>query len=140
MPLQAQGEGMHAALVQRLLNDSAEDPDHLPVLQHLLRRLWENWSGDGATGAIGMADYEDVGGWERALDSDAEAVLQHFAADDERIGLLFQWITERGPGERALRRPRPLVSALRSAAWTPNASTRSAKDFKNEGCFERRIG
>jgi len=105
-PLQAQGEAMHAALTQRLLNDSAEDPDHLPVLQHLLRRLWENWKERGATGLIGAADYDEVGGWALALDQDAESVLQRFAADEEGIRLLFQWITERGTGERALRRPR----------------------------------
>lgn len=61
-PLQEQGVQMHAPLVQRLLNDSAEDPDQLPVLQHLLRRVWENWNQRGANGPISLADYEAVGG------------------------------------------------------------------------------
>ena len=64
-PLQEQGVQMHAPLVQRLLNDSAEDPDHLPVLQHLLRRAGENWNQRGVGGPIGLADYQAVGGWKR---------------------------------------------------------------------------
>ncbi|HEY2012679.1 MAG TPA: hypothetical protein VGH38_04220 [Bryobacteraceae bacterium] len=106
-PLLEQGEVIHPALTQRLLNDSAEDPDHLPVLQHLLRRLWENWSARGASGAIELEDYDAVGGWTNALRDDAEAVLARFAAEEEAIRRVFQWITERGTGEQAIRRPRP---------------------------------
>jgi WD40 repeat protein len=111
-PLQELGIAMHPALLQRLLNDSAEDPDHLPVLQHLLKRLWENWTEQGGDGPIGLDDYEAVGGWEKALENDAESVLKQFETYDQKIKDLFQWITDRGTGEKPVRRPRPYLECL----------------------------
>jgi hypothetical protein len=66
-PLKEQGVEIAPTLVQRLLNDSDEDPDHLPLLQHLLRRLWQSWSARGEDGPISSADYEDIGGWKKPL-------------------------------------------------------------------------
>ncbi|MCU1294025.1 MAG: repeat protein [Bryobacterales bacterium] len=40
-PLTAIGAEIHPALVQQLLNECEEEPDYLPVLQHLLRRMFE---------------------------------------------------------------------------------------------------
>lgn len=40
-PLELAGARMDPGLVQTLLNDCAEEPDHLPVLQHLLKRMFE---------------------------------------------------------------------------------------------------
>ncbi|MBZ5521602.1 MAG: hypothetical protein LAP21_05020 [Acidobacteriia bacterium] len=111
-PLEEQSASMHAALVQRLLNDSAEDPDHLPVLQHLLKRLWENWNQRGVAEPIGMADYAAVGGWTNALNADAEGVFRQFEAEQEGLRRFFQWITERGTGERPIRRPRPFSECV----------------------------
>jgi WD40 repeat protein len=105
-PLEKQGTAVHPALVQRLLNDSAEDPDQLPVLQHLLKRLWENWRARGADEPIGNQDYESAGGWNEALDQDAEMVLGRFPAESESIRRVFQWITDRGTGEKPVRRAR----------------------------------
>ncbi len=111
-PLQEQGVEMHAPLIQRLLNDSADDLDQLPVLQHLLRRVWENWYERGGRGPIGLVHYEAVGGWDGAIDNDGERVMARFPAEEESIRRLFQWITEQGTGERPIRRPRPLAECL----------------------------
>jgi hypothetical protein len=40
-PLETVGAAVHPAVVQELLNRCAEEPDHLPVLQHLLKRMVE---------------------------------------------------------------------------------------------------
>ena len=40
-PLEAVGAAIRPAVVQELLNQCAEEPDHLPVLQHLLKRMFE---------------------------------------------------------------------------------------------------
>lgn len=114
-PLREQGAEMHAPLVQRLLNDSAEDPDHLPILQHLLRRVWENWNLRGAGGPIDLADYDAAGGWKSAIDSDAERVMARYPAEEEAICRLFEWITERGTGETPIRRPRPFAECVQVA-------------------------
>jgi energy-coupling factor transporter ATP-binding protein EcfA2 len=43
-PLEAIGAEIHPSVVQRLLNECEEEPDYLPVLQHLLRRMFEEYS------------------------------------------------------------------------------------------------
>lgn len=111
-PVEEQGGLIHPALTQRLLNDSAEDPDHLPVLQHLLKRLWENWTVGGSVGPISLDDYDAVGGWISGLKNDAEAVLGRFETEVGGIRRVFQWITERGTGEQAIRRSRPFSECV----------------------------
>ncbi|MGA7412647.1 MAG: hypothetical protein WBW33_19365 [Bryobacteraceae bacterium] len=105
-PLEEQGVTITPSLLQRLLNESAEDPDDLPVLQHLLRRLWENWNARGANGPINDEDYAAVGGWKNAINQEADGVLSKFPAEEEEIRQVFQWITNRGTGEKPVRRAR----------------------------------
>jgi hypothetical protein len=40
-PLETVGAAIHPAVVQEMLNQCDEEPDHLPVLQHLLKRMFE---------------------------------------------------------------------------------------------------
>jgi hypothetical protein len=40
-PVETVGAAIHPALVQELLNQCDEEPDPLPVLQHLLKRMFE---------------------------------------------------------------------------------------------------
>src|SRR2546423_1162284 len=61
----------------------------------------------GTDEPISLADYEAVGGWADCLNADAEGVLKQFGPQEEGIRRLFQWITERGTGEKPIRRPRP---------------------------------
>jgi len=46
-PLGVIGVSIHPAVVQRLLNECDDEPDHLPVLQHLLRRMFEEGAFEG---------------------------------------------------------------------------------------------
>jgi WD40 repeat protein len=134
-PLREHATSMHAALVQRLLNESAEGPDHLPVLQHLLKRLWENWNGREKTPGdpIGVSDYDAVGGWSEALNRDAEAVLSTFQADTEGIRRVFQWITELGTGEKPMRRPRSFVECLEVSGLVRERLSDAIRSFQDRG-------
>jgi hypothetical protein len=40
-PLEVMGAAIHPGVVQRLLNECDDEPDHLPVLQHLLQRMYK---------------------------------------------------------------------------------------------------
>ena len=99
-PLEAVGgEGeevrFHPGLVQKLLNDCDEEPDNLPLLQHLLRRLFEEWEREGAQGLITSSMAKAVGELSGALNQDAEAVYSQQTPDQQRAAaLLFRRITE----------------------------------------------
>jgi hypothetical protein len=62
-------------LTDRLLNESIDTRDDLPVLQHALMRTWDNWQSDGR-GPIDVVHYEAIGTMHDALSRDAEAALK----------------------------------------------------------------
>jgi WD40 repeat protein len=135
-PLQEQGVSITPSLLQRLLNESAEDPDDLPVLQHLLRRLWENWGARGGNGPINDQDYTAVGGWKNAINREAERVLSRFPADEEKIQLVFQWITDRGTGEKPVRRPRPLAECAEVSGLGQERLREIVEGFQSRGLLK----
>jgi WD40 repeat protein len=132
-PLQEQGVVMNPVLAQRLLNDSAEDPDHLPVLQHLLKSLWESWERRGHNGRIETTDYHLVGGWMDCLNADAESVFKRLEPDQDGVRRLFQGITERGPGEQPIRRPRSFSECIDISGLTRERLTAVVEAFQERG-------
>jgi tetratricopeptide (TPR) repeat protein len=106
-------------LVNRLLNQMGTDPDQLPLMQHLLMRMW-TWrfpprdgalaDAEGEPGDSGreltLADCDAVGGFHQALSRHAD---EAFAELDDRqkaiAEILFRILTERAPGNRDIRRP-----------------------------------
>jgi WD40 repeat protein len=124
LPLAVSGVGIEPGVVDGLLNAAESNRDELPVLQHLLKRLWEEWAARGASGNIGRTDYENTDGWDEAIGKDADAVLEPLTApEQEAARLVFKRITEKGTGERPIRTPcsftelaelmRPMVTAER---------------------------
>jgi hypothetical protein len=55
MPVRAMGAEITAPLVDRLLNDAAEQTNPLPVLQHALMRMWR---GRRPWEPLGLPEYE----------------------------------------------------------------------------------
>jgi WD40 repeat protein len=129
-PLAAAGAGIHPTLLQDLLNQCDEEPDNLPLLQHLLRRMFEEWEKSGGTGAISGPAAANVGGLLDALNRDAEAVFEGLPEEWKKpAARLFQRITEssradRGVGDdRPVRRPQT-VEVLAKAAKSPEETVR----------------
>src|SRR5688572_21952688 len=79
-PLKLFGTTPSPALVQQVLNDTGEDPDQLPVLQHVLLRTYRQWERSGGAGRLEREHYEAVGGVERALDAHGEEILNRMSA------------------------------------------------------------
>ena len=81
-------------LVNRLLNEMGTDPDQLPLMQHLLMRMWtwqspqpgcatapadtdaDAFAFDGAGRALTLADYDAVGGLRHALSNHADEAFE----------------------------------------------------------------
>ena len=73
MTTSAQGVQQHqspsdGALVQQVLNDTGDDPDQLPVMQHAMLRTYGAWERAGAKGRIEREHYNSIGGIEQAVD------------------------------------------------------------------------
>ncbi|MDM8001579.1 MAG: hypothetical protein QUS66_01525, partial [Bacteroidota bacterium] len=123
-PVKLSGGSIDRSLVKLILGDLEERPGQLPVLQHLMMRLWNQWSRLGdLSRPISISDYEAVGQLKGAISQHAG---QAYESLDERhryvCARLFRTITTRTDDGRELRKPER-VSTI--AAQT--------------GCLEREI-
>jgi hypothetical protein len=108
-PARVFGGEVEPALVNRLLNDMTPDPDQLPLMQHVLTRLWamaEAKTGDGPA-TLRLKDYRDIGGVERALHLHAEEVFKQrlTGPQQQTAEILFRCLVERETEYRDIRRP-----------------------------------
>jgi len=77
-PIRLAGGRIAQRLVDRLLNENLDTRDDLPILQHLLMRVWDAWSERPDAGPMDLEHYDRVHGIHRALDWHAqEAVNGH---------------------------------------------------------------
>lgn len=107
-PVAVGGGEIAGRLVNRLLNDVGDDPDHLPILQHALMRTWDLWTDDRRNGEpIDLRHYEAVGTMAEALSRHADEAYAELPNDRSRAlaDKLFKSLTEKGSDNREIRRP-----------------------------------
>jgi WD40 repeat protein len=106
-PAAVAGAEFAPSLVQRLLNDVGDTADQLPILQHALMRTWEEAAASRERGEpVSISHYEAVGGIDQALNRHVESAYQELEEQDREIAKkIFQRLTERGRGDRDVRRP-----------------------------------
>jgi len=118
-PVERAGGSIDSTLVQRLLNETNEDMDQLPVLQHVMMRCWQHAARrDSEAPHLTLDDYNAVGGIANALTNHANEVLDELtrmaspsAADpnlDDVARRVFQCLTDTDSQGRTTRRPQTL--------------------------------
>ena len=160
-PIELAEAQIDAALVQRALNDTNEDLDQLPLLQHAMMRCWERAhrrsQETGDRPHLTIADYMEVGGVERALSRHANKILEAFseeesvsATNDLRLATkrVFQALTETDQDGRSTRNPQrfaDLVQYVRvgddteSASVATNAARTVVRRFASPDCSFLRV-
>jgi hypothetical protein len=128
-PAKVFGGDVAPDLVNRLLNEMGTDPDQLPLMQHLLMRMW-TWrsdpmeigepieDGEALSGGreLTLADYDAVGGLAHALSRHADEAFASLDARQQEIAeTLFRALSERAPGNRDIRHPTPAGEAAKLA-------------------------
>ena len=115
------------ALVQQVLNDTGDDPDQLPVMQHAMLRTYGAWERAGATGRIERDHYNSIGGIEHAVDWHGDEIMSSVGtAAAKTVEKLFRSLTV-VQGGVALRRPRKL-GHLYQIAGADTAESRKQVD------------
>ncbi len=110
-PVWAQRAQISELLVQRLKDDVGPEPEQLPVLQHVLMRLWQDWASNPDSDApIDIENYKKIGKFEQAMDWHGEKVYKGLPSDLHRwvCKRLFQRITLKGTADRPVRRAETL--------------------------------
>ena len=137
-PIQVAGARVEPAVVTRLLNDVGDDPDKLPVLQHVLMRTWDYWAANHASDEpISVRDYEDVGQLQSALAHHANLVFGTLSAEQQDVAArLFKGLTlsDRGTDLQGTRRPTRFGDAHRIVGVEPGVLLEVVKKFNDRSC------
>jgi energy-coupling factor transporter ATP-binding protein EcfA2 len=105
-PIRLAGADITPRLMDRLLNESLDTRDDLPILQHALMRTWNVWAENNSSGAIDLDHYERSGTLKNALRLHADEALIDLDEDDRLIAeRMFQALTETDASNRRIRRP-----------------------------------
>jgi WD40 repeat protein len=135
-PIRVGGGRIAPRLVSRLLNDTGDNPDELPVLQHALMRTWEQWHthcGDGSP--VDLADYEHVGGMAGALSRHADDAYDKLPDEQSRTvaRLLFQCLTSKDRDGRETRHPVTLKTIEDVAGASVGVVSAVVEHFREPG-------
>ncbi|PSN14258.1 hypothetical protein C7293_12365 [filamentous cyanobacterium CCT1] len=111
-PVAVGGATITPRLVNRLLNDTGDNPDQLPILQHALMRTWDYWEDQHQPQTpIDIEHYEAIGGMAKALSRHADQIYEGLPDERSRriAEILFRCLTTRGVDNRDIRRPTQLA-------------------------------
>jgi regulator of protease activity HflC (stomatin/prohibitin superfamily) len=135
-PVAVGGATITPRLVNRLLNDTGDNSDQLPILQHALMRTWDYWEDQGQPEqAIDIEHYEAIGGMKRALSLHADQVYFSFP-DQESLKIteiIFKRLTERGLDKREVRRPSSIEELCAVAKVNQEEIIRVVDQFRRHG-------
>jgi len=107
------GLSLEPGLVNVLLKDVADEPGNLPLLEFVLKRLWE----DRERGILTHAAYEAMGGLHGALAKRAETIFgQLTSLEQETVKKVFLQMVRPGEGGEDTRR-RASAREIGEAAW-----------------------
>lgn len=100
-PARRVGLTFEAGLVDLILEQAGDEPGHLPLLEFVLRQLWEHRHG----GALHHDAYQVIGQLEGAIAKKAESLyLKASEEDRRRIQRIFLRLVRPGEGEADTRR------------------------------------
>jgi energy-coupling factor transporter ATP-binding protein EcfA2 len=100
-PARRVGLSFEAGVVDKILNDVANQPGALPLLEHALLELWKRRQGSTLT----MDGYRESGGVTGAIAKTAEETFKSFNADEQRIvRRIMLRLTQLGEGTEDTRR------------------------------------
>jgi tetratricopeptide (TPR) repeat protein len=136
-----------AELVERLLNDSSDEIDQLPLLQHCLARLWtwalrrsaERSSIQGSTNSlpgphITEATYREIGGLSGAISGHANEIYARLSGSEEGVERVFQALAEIDKDGRIIRRARTLAQIIEETGCRASEIFSILDHFRADEC------
>ena len=97
-PARKVGLTFEAGLVNLIVEQAGDEPGRLPLLEFVLRRLWEDRRG----GELHQEAYKDMGQLEGAIAKKAESLYVNLSEDDQRkVQQIFLRLVRPGEGDEA---------------------------------------
>ena len=109
-PAQFAGGEVDAALVERILQEMANEPDQLPLLQHCMMRIWLRAQGrispaqqDDRRVRLTLEDYTAIGGFKNAISHHADETFWKLTKPQQQITeRIFRRLADRRVDRRYL--------------------------------------
>lgn len=122
-------------VLQEVLNNVGDRADQLPVLQHLMMRLYNFWKAKNKPDQpISIYDYKAVGGLSDAISLHAEELFSQLDENEqETCKRMFQTITESGGDNKGIRRPTSIKNIIRITKSPAEQVFRIVELFRAEG-------
>ena len=145
-PVEKAGAAIESQLVQRLINDSGDNMDELPVLQHCLLRLWEQAGHDsnqatakdrgqkGPSRELNTGHYDTIGGIAHALSQHADEILAGLEGQELVVEQVFRALSELDKEGRAIRRALPFSQLLAESGMAEAAMRQVLERFRANDC------
>jgi hypothetical protein len=136
-PANVFGGEVEEMLVARLTNDMGTDPDQLPLMQHVLLRLWNKANDRNPVHpVVRLSDFVAAGGLKGSLSQHADEILAEVmqdAPDREKITRRMFCLLVNGEGENAVRRPVSVAEIMAVADCSLSEVTIVANAFRGIG-------
>jgi hypothetical protein len=130
-PIALAGANISSELTDRLLNDTGDNPDMLPLLQHALARLWE----ESKDKNISLVHYQAVGEMNDALNRDADRAFAQLkdSRKEAIVRRVFQRLVEPGAKDEETRKPTRLSELALVCTEHPQTVCDSLQPFADRG-------
>jgi hypothetical protein len=129
-PLAVSGGTITPQTLNRLLNDVGDNPDQLPILQHVLMRTWQSWRASGRH-AVDLEHYEAIGTMSESLSRHVDEAYEELSHEGRLLaGRLFKALTELGPDNREITRPTTVGGLCAIADASPNEVAKVIETFR----------
>jgi WD40 repeat protein/energy-coupling factor transporter ATP-binding protein EcfA2 len=136
-PVEKAGASIADDLVERLLHDSSDELDQLPVLQHALMRTW-NDAGSNQPRHLALENYETIGGVGTAISLHADELLDTPELRDRThvVEQVFRGLSELDRHGRGVRRPLKFAQLVAESGY-PDPEVREVVDRmrRDDCCF-----
>ena len=113
-PARLYGKAVSSRLTSKLLNSINDVTDELPLLQHALMRMWEYEINEDRSETLDLADFDAIGGLDKALSMHANEALEKLSKKDRKLAAsIFKALTTVDGNGRKIRRPVQMSELLK---------------------------
>ena len=107
-PAEVFGSAVEPDVVNEILNEMGTEPDQLPIMQHLMMRMWDRMTAGSAETPriLSRTDYEAVGGFKNALSMHGDAVFSNLPERKTKVAEdVFALLVDSESANQDTRRP-----------------------------------
>lgn len=134
-PVAVGGGAISERLVDQLLNETGDNPDLLPILQHALMRTWDYWESHVDTDErMDITHYDAIGRLEKALSEHANEAFEELTPRGKEIcEKLFKALTESIGEGRGIRHPSSIAEVCDISLATTEEVIEVVEPFRKAG-------